>query len=521
MNNMNLPSGNVAAGSGLGTPILNAGAPTSGTNCVQTITPSGSPTGGTYDLRCGTNSTNGITTQTVTVVGSPTGGTFRLQVQSYVTGPIAYGAAASGVQTALRALPNCANLSVSGSAGGPFTVIGPIVSVADTSLTGGSSPSVTVVGTTGIPYNATKAQLQAILQNIPFCDGVVVTGTDTTGPYTLTWAAGESDTAPPQVTLAANNLTGGSSPTVTCATTTITVTGSPTGGTFALGKSDGRNTGPIVYNATAATLLAALQGLFPHDVGITCSGNAGGPWTITNIPAVMLYATGLDGGSSPSVTISSNITAGAAATGRGTAIGGLLIDIVNAVLYQNTGTQTAPSWSAVGTMTAGYFFVNAGAPTNGTGGTQNGSANPGALLIDTTNKRTYQNTGTKASPTWSPIQVAVTASSLVDDTGFGPFTTNATPTSTTLAGVALPGALLNDTANAMTWVNVGTNATPSWYPIVPLMKAGAPANGTVGTGTFAGVAPPASVLIDTSNFGEYMNTGTLASPVWTKIKSLA
>ena len=41
------------------------------------------------------------------------------------------------------------------------------------------------------------------------------------------------------------------------------------------------------------------------------------------------------------------------------------------------------------------------APTNGTSGTGAGLAEPGSLLIDVTNKRTYQNTNTKASPTWT------------------------------------------------------------------------------------------------------------------------
>ena len=45
------------------------------------------------------------------------------------------------------------------------------------------------------------------------------------------------------------------------------------------------------------------------------------------------------------------------------------------------------------------LLVNAGAPTNGTSGTGAGEAAPGSLLVDTTNKRYYVNTNTKASPT--------------------------------------------------------------------------------------------------------------------------
>ena len=44
-------------------------------------------------------------------------------------------------------------------------------------------------------------------------------------------------------------------------------------------------------------------------------------------------------------------------------------------------------------------YQNAGAPTSGGSGTYKGFAAPGALLIDTTNLKLYQNTNTLASPT--------------------------------------------------------------------------------------------------------------------------
>lgn len=46
-------------------------------------------------------------------------------------------------------------------------------------------------------------------------------------------------------------------------------------------------------------------------------------------------------------------------------------------------------------------------------------------------------------------------------------------------------------------------------------NAGAPTNGT----TFAGVAPKAALLIDTTNAKLYINTGTQASPTWTVVGS--
>ena len=56
-------------------------------------------------------------------------------------------------------------------------------------------------------------------------------------------------------------------------------------------------------------------------------------------------------------------------------------------------------------------WLNAGAPTNGTSGTHAGAANPGDLLVDTTNFNLYINTNTLASPTWTevPSQAAALA----------------------------------------------------------------------------------------------------------------
>lgn len=107
-------------------------------------------------------------TNTVTINGSPTGGTFTLTVttQSPVAGApaqttaaIAYNAAASAVQTAVAALTNvgAGNVTVSGSAGGPYTfvfgsVVGTVTMTASgAALTGGSSPAVAIGATLTSP----------------------------------------------------------------------------------------------------------------------------------------------------------------------------------------------------------------------------------------------------------------------------------------------------------------------------------------------------------------------------------
>lgn len=98
--------------------------------------------------------------QTVTITGTPTGGTFTLQYDTMVTAPIAYNANAAAVQSALLALPNVgpSDLAVTGGPGPgtPWTVTfggnlagqNAAIEVAQTALTGGTSPAVTVATTT-------------------------------------------------------------------------------------------------------------------------------------------------------------------------------------------------------------------------------------------------------------------------------------------------------------------------------------------------------------------------------------
>lgn len=104
---------------------------------------------------CGSVGSNEI--QTATITGTPTGGTWTLTFQGQTTASIAHNAAAAAVQTALEALSTIGedNVTVTGSAGGPYTItfVGdlaelnlPLMTAADV-LTGGTSPGVTVVET--------------------------------------------------------------------------------------------------------------------------------------------------------------------------------------------------------------------------------------------------------------------------------------------------------------------------------------------------------------------------------------
>lgn len=62
---------------------------------------------------------------------------------------------------------------------------------------------------------------------------------------------------------------------------TVTLTPTPTGGTFTLTYS-GQTTSAIAYNASAATVDAALEALSNIGAGdVAVTGSAGGPWTVT------------------------------------------------------------------------------------------------------------------------------------------------------------------------------------------------------------------------------------------------
>jgi hypothetical protein len=97
--------------------------------------------------------------QTVTVTGTPTGGSYILEFKGAKTAAIAHDAAASTVQTRLRALSTIGStgVTVSGSAGGPYTVTfaneqgkkaQPLIRLFTSILSGGTNPTVTIVEST-------------------------------------------------------------------------------------------------------------------------------------------------------------------------------------------------------------------------------------------------------------------------------------------------------------------------------------------------------------------------------------
>lgn len=117
-----------------------------------------------YATTAMTVTTNGVGSadvQTVSITGTPTGGTFPLVFNGQVAAGLAYNAAASAVQTALRALSSIGGSNVT-CTGGPLpgtpvvctfagtlaTGLQPLMLTGSGGLTGGSSPTVTVAHTT-------------------------------------------------------------------------------------------------------------------------------------------------------------------------------------------------------------------------------------------------------------------------------------------------------------------------------------------------------------------------------------
>jgi hypothetical protein len=143
---------------------LDTSAFTSGTHYPNGYFPSGLPLGKiTSSGKYGPYGASPSEAQTVTITGTPTGGTFTLTFDGETTAAIAFNAAASAVQTALEALSNvtpgdvvCTGGALPGTAvvvtfGGRLVGLNvPQMTAASGSLTGGTTPTVTVTtGTAG------------------------------------------------------------------------------------------------------------------------------------------------------------------------------------------------------------------------------------------------------------------------------------------------------------------------------------------------------------------------------------
>lgn len=143
---------------------------------------------------------------------------------------------------------------------------------------------------------------------------------------------------------------------------TITFGGSPSAGNFTL-TFDGHTTAAITWSATNNTLRdnvdAALEALanvgtggFTTAVGTMTAGV--GTLTVTaagNLTKQSLGSMAATVGTLNGTVAAATTTPGVNATGRGAPVGALLQDTTNGLLYSNTGTALAPTWTKVGTQT--------------------------------------------------------------------------------------------------------------------------------------------------------------------------
>jgi hypothetical protein len=196
--------------------------------------------------------------QTLTVTGTPTGGTFTLTFKGATTAPIAYNASAATVLAAFLLLPTVGtgNATATGGAlpGTPVAVTfagalansaQPAITVNQSGLTGGNDvQTVTITGTpTGgtftltfnaqttaaIAYNANAAAVQAALVALPNIGAgqVVCTGGALPGTGVIcTFGGTFGDAAQTLMTADGTLLTGGSSPAASVAHTTTGVAAS-------------------------------------------------------------------------------------------------------------------------------------------------------------------------------------------------------------------------------------------------------------------------------------------------------
>lgn len=142
------------------------------------------------------------------------------------------------------------------------------------------------------------------------------------------------------------------------------------GGTFVDGDTfklsfRGQTTAAIPWSATNATLVASI------DAALGALGTVGGASNVTTAVGTMTSGIGtitvtfvaaLGKQAVPTLVVSNVVstsgtlaaaetTPGVTATLRGIPKGALVIDTTNALLYQNTGTPAAPTFTKVGTQT--------------------------------------------------------------------------------------------------------------------------------------------------------------------------
>lgn len=145
-----------------------------------------------------TLSSNAI--QTLTLNGTPTGGYFQIAFRGKMSNQIAYDAAAATVQTELENICGTGNVTVTGSAGGPYTItFGGL-------LAGLPIPALEAWDKNLVPTTAT-ATFAVVVLGGGGGEGVAVTG-NAGGPYTITFQGAFGDTNVGAITADSTGLAG-------------------------------------------------------------------------------------------------------------------------------------------------------------------------------------------------------------------------------------------------------------------------------------------------------------------------
>lgn len=144
---------------------------------------------------------------------------------------------------------------------------------------------------------------------------------------------------------------------------TISTTGVPTGGTFTL-TFEAQTTGPIAYNATAATLQAALEALaIIGEGGVRCTGGPLPTGIAVNFEAAraaenvgpITFTSSLTGGSSPNVVVAQTTSGAPGAVldpdGKGIPTGAFKIT------YAKRATAIAQTAEIIAAYTEQNFFL--------------------------------------------------------------------------------------------------------------------------------------------------------------------
>ncbi len=311
--------------------------------------------------------------QDIEIDDDVSGGNFTLTYDSQTTGSLAYNASSSVVQAALQALSTIGLGNVTVTQSSPVwratfagdlasTNVG-MISGTDVDMSGGDATTVTIAETvvgvdnvneimsitesgtvsggtftitfdgeeTGaIPYDSTAATVELhmeSLDNIPQGECSAAGGAIPGAPITLTFS-GTLAGNQPIIVIDSTSLTG-STPVYVAATdtpgvdavaevNTIVVNDSVSGGTFTLTQG-GNSTAPIVYNASAAVVEAALEAS-PVSITVAVTGGPGPGtnWVVTYDSAAAQTAmtgtgTNLSGGSATDVSVQV-ITSGSSGT---------------------------------------------------------------------------------------------------------------------------------------------------------------------------------------------------------------